>query len=498
MTYVSTRGGCAPVSASKAILDGIAPDGGLYTPSEIPEITEDMLGGLCRMDYRERAKTILSMYLSDYTDDELAGYIGKAYASFDCGDVAPVARCRRNAYVLELFHGPTCAFKDMALQLLPYLLTAAIKKNSEKAEVCILVATSGDTGKAALEGFRDVDGTSIIVFYPRNGVSEVQRLQMTTQKGANVRVCAVDGNFDDAQTGVKDIFSDSSFAAELKKGGVRLSSANSINWGRLVPQIVYYVSAYCDLVNRGAVRMGEAVNAAVPTGNFGDILAAYYARRMGVPIKTLICASNSNNVLTDFINTGVYDKNREFHLTSSPSMDILVSSNVERLIFELNGHDGEKTAAYMKSLRETGRYELGASELVKLGECFAAGFAGEAEVRAAIRGNYDRYDYLSDPHTAVGACVLEKYLRATGDKTLSLVVSTAHPYKFCDTVLRALTGEVVPNSPELFKRLEGLSGNAVPAPLAELENAEERFAGCVAKDGMEDEVRSFVRSRLGG
>ncbi len=494
MLYVSTRGGCGPVTASKAILEGIAPDGGLYTPSEIPKISDELLKKLCKADYCGRAAEILSLFLTDYTREELENSVKSAYADFDHPEKAPLVKLDEGKYVLELFHGPTCAFKDMALQLLPYLMTLAIRKNGGDDRICILVATSGDTGKAALEGFKDVEGTSIIVFYPRDGVSAVQRRQMTTQKGENVFVCAVKGNFDDAQTGVKTIFGDADFAAELAEKGVRLSSANSINWGRLVPQIVYYVSAYCDLVNSGAVEMGETVDVSVPTGNFGDILAAFYAMRMGVPIGRLICASNKNNVLTDFINTGVYDSNRPFFLTSSPSMDILISSNVERLLFELSGHDGEGTARYMKALKSEGKYTLAPELFASMKEIFAAGCADDDEVITEIRHNKLELGYLTDPHTAVASKVA---CELCGDP-VCLIVSTASPYKFCGTVLKALTNEDQPDSVTLFEKLETLTDTAAPKPLKDVVNAKERFNGVTEKSELKSEVRRFIDSQTGG
>ena len=366
MMYTSTRDSGKRVSAARAIASGLAPDGGLFVPEVIPTVDREMLGKLCGMRYQDRALFVLEQYLEDFSRAELEEDVAAAYGSqFDDAAVAPVKLLRDGTAVLELYHGPTCAFKDMALQMLPHLLTASLKKCGEEREVCILVATSGDTGKAALEGFADIPRTKIIVFYPENGVSDVQKLQMTSQSGENVLVSAVKGNFDDAQTGVKLIFGNEEFAEQLGQKGWFLSSANSINWGRLLPQVVYYFSAYCDLVNSGKVTLGEPVNFVVPTGNFGDILAGWYAKQMGLPVHKLVCASNANNVLTDFIRTGTYDRNRPFYTTTSPSMDILVSSNLERLLYCLTG-DARQVAGYMQELKESGRYTV-SEELKNLG-----------------------------------------------------------------------------------------------------------------------------------
>ena len=353
MYYVSTRDAGRRLTASQAIVEGLSRDGGLYLPEEIPQLTMDEIKALAALSYPERAAKIMKRYLDEFTEDELLGFAKSAYgpAKFDTPAAAPVVRLTENTYIQELWHGPTCAFKDMALQMLPYLLTASLRKTGEEKTVCILVATSGDTGKAALEGFRDVDRTKILVFYPDGGVSEMQKLQMVTQEGKNVGVCAVRGNFDDAQTGVKAIFTDPAITEKLAQKNMMFSSANSINWGRLVPQIVYYISAYCDLLKDGSIELGDKMNVVVPTGNFGNILAAYYARRMGLPIQKLICASNANNVLTDFLQTGKYDRNRSFYTTMSPSMDILISSNLERLLFDLCGQDDAQVRAWMDSLQ---------------------------------------------------------------------------------------------------------------------------------------------------
>ena len=398
----------------------------------------------------------------------------------------------KNRYILELWHGPTCAFKDMALQILPYLLTASLKKCGEQRQVCILVATSGDTGKAALQGFADVPGTKILVFYPYSGVSEIQRLQMVTQTGSNVAVSAVRGNFDDAQTGVKQIFGDKAFAAELSQRGWFLSSANSINWGRLLPQIVYYFSAYCDAVNGGMIAMGDKLNFVVPTGNFGDILAGWYAKQMGLPVGKLVCASNANNVLTDFIHTGTYDKNRPFHTTASPSMDILVSSNLERLLYSLCGSDTE-VAGYMQQLREQGRYTVSDALLARIRETFAGGCCNDIQTREKIGRAWRDHRYLIDTHTAVAYHVLDEYRCETGDAAPAVVVSTASPFKFCDQVLRGIGGTADAFGPELIRRLTCETQIDAPAPLTGLDARPVRFGGCVDQSQMLHTVDEFLK-----
>ena len=405
----------------------------------------------------------------------------------------PVRRVTENTYCLELWHGPTSAFKDMALQMLPQLLSAALRKTGEKRTACILAATSGDTGKAAMAGFADVPQTRIQVYYPKDGVSPVQEAQMVTQGGENVDVRAVIGNFDDAQSGVKRIFSDEALRAELDKRGYFLSSANSINWGRILPQVVYYISAYCDLVRDGAITMGDKVNFCVPTGNFGDILAAYYAKRMGLPVGKLICASNSNNVLTDFLRTGIYDRNRPFHTTVSPSMDILISSNLERLLFYFTGENDEEVRGYMEALGKTGRYEVSDAVKTKLAEEFWGGFCGEEETEATV-GAYEReYGYLIDTHTAVAAQVMEQYRRASSDKTLTVFVSTASPYKFCGPVLTAIGKTPVGSGLELLDQLHEATGVPVPQRLAALRGKPRRFDKTVEKQAMETAVLDFLK-----
>ena len=491
MKYFSTRS-LLETSAAGAIAKGLAPDGGLFVPEQIPGISAEDLHQLCTMDYRARAVKIMGMYLEEFSEEELTQFADAAYgAQFDDPAVAPLRPLDENTSFLELWHGPTCAFKDMALQMLPYLLTTSLKKTGESRQVCILVATSGDTGKAALQGFADVPGTKIMVFYPHGGVSDVQRLQMVTQQGQNVGVSAVNGNFDDAQTGVKQIFGDVSVAGRLSERGWFLSSANSINWGRLLPQIVYYISAYCDEVNAGRIRMGEKINFVVPTGNFGNILAGWYAKQMGLPVSRFVCASNENNVLTEFIRTGTYNKNRPFHVTASPSMDILVSSNLERLLFTLSGSAPE-TDGYMRALREQGQYTVSAALLAKLQAEFSCGFCDDERTRTAIGSVWTAHHYLMDTHTAVAYQVLQDYRRETGDQTPAVVVSTASPFKFCDHVLCAVGGNADAPGVQLIDRLSETTGISAPAPLAGLDKREVRFGGVVEKEAMPKAVDAFL------
>ena len=492
MNYVSTRDQSLRFSAAHAIEQGLSRDGGLFLPEQLPALPE--LEKLIPMSYQQRAVEIMKLFLDDFTTAELAEYADKAYGpeKFDCEAVAPVVELHCKTHVLELWHGPTCAFKDMALQMLPYLLTASMKKNGEEKTVCILVATSGDTGKAALEGFKDVDHTKILVFYPKDGVSDIQQLQMVTQEGQNVGVCSVVGNFDDAQTGVKKIFSDVQFREVLNQRGFVLSSANSINWGRVLPQIVYYISAYCDLVASGAVKSGDPVNVCVPTGNFGNILAGYYAKKMGLPIKTLICASNANNVLTDFIKTGVYDRNRPFFTTTSPSMDILISSNLERLLYDLTGSD-EEVRGYMQSLAETGRYEVSEAVRKQLQENFVSGCCDDARTLNTIEKVFRGTGYLMDTHTAVAYTVLQDYRAATADDTPAVVVSTASPFKFCDSVLTALGVTEQAEGTAILQQLTDASGKPAPKPLAALAGKSVRFTQVTEKEAMTDVVDGLLR-----
>ena len=493
MNYTSTRDSSVKVSAAYAIATGISPDGGLYVPENIPELTYDELLAMTKAGYKERAVSVLGKYLTDFTEEELRKCVDGAYTGkFGGEDIAPVVDIADNRFVLELWHGPTCAFKDMALQLLPHLLTRSVKKTCDGKEIVILVATSGDTGKAALEGFKDVPGTRIIVFYPVEGVSAIQKRQMVTQEGGNVGVCAINGNFDDAQTGVKKIFTNPEIAAELAKHNMAFSSANSINWGRLAPQIVYYISAYADLMNKGVIKnRGEKVNVVVPTGNFGNILAAYYAKKMGLPIGKLICASNSNNVLTDFIRTGVYDRNRKFYTTISPSMDILISSNLERLIYDLSGCDSARVKGWMDSLAATGRYEVDEDVKAKISELFWAGCCDDACTQDTIKDVFVNEEYLSDTHTAVALNVYEQYASAFGRDVPTIIASTASPYKFAPAVLGAIAQDKVSEDEfDMLAALNSVSGMEIPSPLAGLKGKEVRFDrvcdGCEMKETVLD------------
>ena len=486
MKYISTRSSSSTCTSAEAIVRGLAKDGGLFLPEAIPTVTPADIDRLRGLDYAERAAYILSLFLTDFSHEELLGYCRTAYSAgnFPVSGTAPLRQLYGPAYILELFHGPTCAFKDFALQILPHLLTASMQKCGVDKTVLILVATSGDTGKAALAGFANVPGTKICVFYPHGGVSDIQRLQMTTQCGNNVCVAGVRGNFDDTQNGVKAIFSDNDFGEELAGKGQILSSANSINWGRLAPQIAYYFSAYCDLLNTGAVSPGGQINVTVPTGNFGNILAAYYAKCCGLPIKTLLCASNENKVLADFISTGIYDRNRPFYNTASPSMDILISSNLERLLYLLSGGDDARIRGYMDDLRTKGRYQLEDETLAQLQSDFAAGWADDAMGAETIGQAFRENGYVCDTHTAVGLRVYQDYAKATGDTTPTIIASTASPFKFCGSVLPALGADVPDDSFAMLDKLAQISGLPVPNGLSELQNRPERFAAIIGKDIM--------------
>ena len=494
MHYVSTRDSSRRLTASQAIVEGLSRDGGLYLPESIPQLTLADIRALARLSYPERAAKIMKLYLEEFSEEELLGFAQKAYgpAKFDTPAAAPVVQLADNTYIQELWHGPTCAFKDMALQMLPYLLTASLKKTGEEKTVCILVATSGDTGKAALEGFRDVDRTKILVFYPDGGVSEIQKLQMVTQEGRNVGVCAVRGNFDDAQTGVKRIFSDAQLRGTLASRGYFLSSANSINWGRVLPQIVYYISSYCDLLASGAIKEGQTVNVCVPTGNFGNILSGFYAKKMGVPIGRLICASNENNVLTDFIRTGTYDRNRPFYQTASPSMDILISSNLERLLYLLSGSD-EEVRGYMQALAETGRYTVSERVFRAVQAEFSCGFCTDAQGAQTIGKTFREKNYLLDTHTAVACTVLEGYRAETGDGTLTVVESTASPFKFCASVLDALGVTEHQPGTKVLGQLTAVTGREAPLPLASLAGKTPRFGEVADKTAMQSVVTEFLQ-----
>lgn len=494
MFFTSTRSRMN-VTSSEAISRGIAADGGLFVPESFPQFSDGDIQRLAQMDYRGRAEVVLSKYLTDFPAGEIAACVKGAYTgTFDNDNPAPVSLAAPGTWMLDLWHGPTCAFKDLALQILPYLLSCSAKRTMPGKTVVILVATSGDTGKAALEGFADVPGTRIIVFYPENGVSAMQKLQMTTQPGKNVAVCAINGNFDDAQTGVKNIFSDKNMQAALADENMVFSSANSINFGRLVPQVVYYVSAYCDLLKNNAVKPGEKFNVVVPTGNFGNILAAVYAKRMGIPIGKFICASNRNHILTDFIRTGVYDRNREFYLTTSPSMDILISSNLERMLYHLYQNDSDAVAKLMESLKTTGRYEVSAGVLAALQNEFWGGFCDDEAAGKTIGEYFRDHQTLCDPHTAVALNVLQQYREATQDNTVCVVASTASPYKFAPAVLPEVTGESIPeNGFEVVDMLSRVTGTAIPQPLANLKSASVIHKNCVEKEDMPEFVLKAVR-----
>ncbi len=491
--YKSTRGAEKNVTASEAILKGLASDGGLFVPDQIPAL-EESFEELAECSYQELAYKVMSKFLTDYTEEELRYCINSAYdEKFDTKEIAPLQKTK-NEYFLELFHGKTIAFKDMALSILPYLMTTAAKKNNLKEEIVILTATSGDTGKAAMAGFADVPGTRIIVFYPKDGVSPVQERQMVTQKGENTCVIAIRGNFDDAQTGVKKMFGDEKLKEDLKKAGFQFSSANSINIGRLVPQVVYYVYAYASLVKKKEIKAGDKVNFVVPTGNFGNILAAYYAKQMGLPVNKLICASNSNKVLYDFFSSGSYDKNREFYLTSSPSMDILVSSNLERLLYRISGESAEITASWMKELSEKGVYSISEEQKKSIAD-FAAGYSTEEDCAAIIKKIYEEDAYVLDPHTAVAASVYEKYRTESADATPTVIASTASPYKFARSVLKAIDEKAYDShsDDEQFEDLNKVSKVEIPAAIKELQEAQIRHKTVVNIE----EMQAAVREKLG-
>ena len=496
MNYKSTRDSSLNVTSAQAIAQGISTDGGLFIPESIPQISTEELKALADMSYRERANAVFAKFLTDFTAEEIAYCTSGAYntKNFDSENIAELTPAFGNAHILELWHGPTCAFKDMALQILPYLLTTSLKKNGEDKKVVILVATSGDTGKAALEGFKDVPGTEIMVFYPDHGVSSMQKRQMATQEGGNVGVCAIEGNFDDCQNGVKMIFTDNAVKEKLALNGKMFSSANSINWGRLAPQIIYYVSAYVELAKRGDIAFGDTVNVVVPTGNFGNILAAYYAKNMGVPIGKLICASNVNKVLTDFIETGVYDRNRDFYATCSPSMDILISSNLERLLYILTGGDDAQIRDWFGKLAKDGKYEVTAEIKAKLQQDFVGGFCDDADTKKTIHDFKEQYGYTCDTHTAVAVKVYLDYIAKTGDTTKTIIASTASPYKFSASVLEAIEGaKSAADEYEQVAHLAEVSGLPIPQSLAALKDKPVRFSEVIEKTDME----SYVLKKLG-
>ncbi len=486
INYISTRGNTKPVTSAQAIKQGLADDGGLFMPETIPSLTTEDFDFLKKASYPERAAYIMAKFLTDYTYEELLTDCNESYSEKRFpGGAAPITDID-NLRLLELWHGPTCAFKDMALQVMPRLLSRALTKTNEQRTAFILVATSGDTGKAALEGYKDVDKIKIMVFYPVDGVSKVQKLQMATQEGSNVNVCAIKGNFDDAQNGVKKIFGNDETAKELDKNGHFFSSANSINWGRLVPQIVYYISSYCDMLNKNDIKMGDEVNICVPTGNFGNIFAAYIAKMMGLPVNRFICASNCNNILTDFIRTGTYDRNRQFHTTMSPSMDILISSNLERLLYVLAGQ--EKTAHYMKELNTKGVYSVENEIKEKITSNFSGYYCAEEDTASTIKETFEKYNYLIDTHTAVAVKCAREYIKETGDDRKMIVASTASPYKFASNVYASLTGKLLENEFDSLKATEKLSGSPIPAPLANLENKAVHFTTVIDPENMTSEV----------
>ncbi len=492
MKYFSTRDvNKNSFDSAIVIKKGLASDGGLFVPDSLPSISQEEIEALCKKSYPERAATVLSKFLTDYTYEELLDDCQRAYCeqSFP-GGAAQLKKVNDTIYSLELWHGPTAAFKDMALQIMPRLLSRALVKTGEENTALILVATSGDTGKAALEGYKDIDGIKIIVFYPVDGVSKVQKLQMATQTGSNVNVCAIKGNFDDAQNGVKKIFSDADAKQKLLDNHYILSSANSINWGRLAPQIVYYISAYCDMLNSGNIKFGEKVNVCVPTGNFGNIFAAYLAKLMGLPIAKLICASNDNNVLTDFLATGTYDRNRNFHTTISPSMDILISSNLERLLYFTAG--AKKTAEYMEKLSKNGAYTVSDDIKSLISENFEGYFANEASTRKTLAHFYNDYGYLADTHTSVALDCAEQYITQSGDTKKIIVASTASPYKFAADVYEAITDKKASADTGALDDLSALTDTEISYPLRGLAERKVRFESVIESSDMLKAVYDFM------
>jgi len=491
MNVVSTRNTQNGIAALDAVLKGIADDGGLFVPEEFPTVNGRFLESLAGLTYAEVAAKVLPLFFG-LSYEEMLYMTNAAYAGFDDSRVAPMKKLGKDQFVLELFHGPTLAFKDMALQILPRLMSEAIRRSEGSENILILTATSGDTGKAALEGFKDVDRTRIAVFYPEEGVSDMQRLQMVTQTGKNTYVCAVRGNFDDAQTGVKKMFADPVFNERVREKGYALSSANSINFGRLAPQIVYYIYAYALLIQEGQLQMGEEINVTVPTGNFGNILAAYYAKRMGLPLGKLICASNANNVLTDFFESGRYVSRRMFFRTMSPSMDILISSNLERLLFEICGRSGMYVSQMMERLMEDGEYGIEPAYRLAMAEDFYADFADDLKTATIIKSVQRKYGYLMDPHTAVARAVYESYRHRTGDNRRNLIISTASPFKFAQDVLRSITGEATTDPFLAAERLAEVSGCEIPGQIAALRSAECRFGDVSDKEALPDMILKLL------
>ncbi len=495
MFYNSTRNSNVKVNSAEAIIQGISVEGGLFVPDSIPQLTTEELKAIGDMKYADRAFYVFSKFLTDFTEAEIHYCTDNAYSTknFETESIAEIAHLFDGTYMLELWHGPTCAFKDMALQILPYFLTTSAKKTNLDKKIVILVATSGDTGKAALEGFKDVENTSILVFYPEDGVSPMQKRQMKTQEGNNVGVCAIKGNFDDCQNGVKAIFTDNDVKNALDSKGMVFSSANSINWGRLVPQIVYYVSTYAELLKSEEVAEGEKINIVVPTGNFGNILATYFAKHMGVPVNKLICASNINNVLADFINTGVYDRNRQFYATVSPSMDILISSNLERLLYIMTDRNDAVINDWFGKLATEGKYEVTADVKAKLQEEFYGGYCDDEATKATIHEIYEKYSYTCDTHTAVAVKVYNDYKAATGDETKTVIASTASPYKFSAAVLEALeNGTSDIDEYAKVDRIAELSDIPVPSALADLKNKPERFTDVIEKADQKNYVLNLL------
>lgn len=495
--YVSTRANYQKVTAAQAIAMGMVPEGGLFVPETIPTLSQAELKPQMGKSYTEWACWILEKFLDDYTSEEIAYCISQAYSSdnFDHPDIAPLVELDPRTYIMELWHGPTAAFKDMALQLTPYLLTTAIKKLSIEKKVVILVATSGDTGKAALEGFKDVPGTEIIVFYPAHGVSEVQKLQMVTTTGQNTHVVAVEGNFDDCQSALKEIFADKELGAKLEAKGYQFSSANSINWGRLLPQIVYYFASYSDLIRDKRITFGDVVNFVVPTGNFGNILAGWYAKAMGLPIGKLICASNENKVLTDFFQTGRYDRRREFKQTNSPSMDILISSNLERFLYAMTDNNGVKVAQWMQELQTVGEFQVDEQTKANIDTCVCGGFADEAQTLETIKGCYEQCGYLLDTHTAVALKVYNDYQKAHQDDHVVIVDSTANPYKFVSSVYQAVNptpAEKMADDLELLDQLCSLSKMPVHRGLLDLDKKEVRHNTCCARTDIKTQIEAIL------
>lgn len=493
MLYTSTRDSSLKYSAAKCFVQGLSVEGGLFVPESFPEISLDEMATMSEMSYSERAFKVLSRYLTDFSESELYDCIKNAYENkFDELGVAPLHYLNDKTAVMELYHGPTLAFKDVALQILPHFLKHARVKENENALILILVATSGDTGKAALEGFKDVEGMGISVFFPNQGVSKMQQAQMCTQEGNNVFVCAVNGNFDDVQTGVKKIFADASIKEDLLRQNIKLSSANSINWGRLVPQIVYYFSAYADMLKDKKIKNGDKVNFVVPTGNFGDILAGYYAKKMGLPVNKLICASNKNKVLTEFFETGVYNRNREFFKTQSPSMDILISSNLERLLYDLSGKDDTFVASLMEQLKQKGEYKITDEMFKELTSAFAAGYADEEKTASAIKKMWQENNYCIDTHTAVGVAVYEDYKNKTNDNTPTVLLSTASPYKFPHAVLEAIFGKAPKDEFDAADEIKNM-GVKQPKQIAELKTKPVLHKAVCDKEDMPKTILNAVK-----